>query len=989
MKTANPTTSRFAAYAFPLLLAAILAALFWKSFLPDYVHFNNDGPLGQQNTAWSRFPGTLTGIWLDLNDIGESGATSSLGVTPFATWILGPVGYSKFYAPIALFILGIGAWTFFRQLKLSALAATLGALAVALNSCYFGNACWGTSPQQVAMGMVFFALALAVANSGETRPLICWLRLALAGLAVGISVIEGADNGAIFSVFVAAYVLYWAICSRIEWTKTENILVWIIFNLAVFAALLLIIVLHIKLTILVVALLLGTVIWNCAMAVPFVPVNRLAHATARVGLIALFAALIAAQTLAATIGTYIIGVSGMGSDKNAETTLEHWDWATEWSIPKKETLGIIVPGLFGYKMDTPKDMMNSLTNMYQGGAYWGGVGRTPAIDRYFDSGSQGPVPPGIMRMGYGGFYCGILVALIALFAMVRSMQKENGTFTKTERDSIWFCMAAMIVGLLLAWGRFGPFNGWPYRWLYALPGASTIRNPGKFIAIFYLAMAIIFAYGIDALFRLYLSVPESKTPDGKPISPVAQFKNWLSTRGFERKWSIACVIGFAVSVFAWLTYSSQTGPVSDYVQKVGFDQGTATQIAKFSIGQAGYFLFFLVAAIVLMILVLARVFSGRLAKLGGFLLGALLVIDLGRANLPWIVHWNYKQKYASNPIIDLMRDKPYEHRVADIPSNSPFDGIYEIEWMQHHFPYYNIQCLDKIQQPRMPADLTAYEMTIGPSGPGTEYLLTRRWQLTNTRYLLGPAAFLDQINNELDPGQRRFRILQRFSIALKPGVEEYTEAEQLTAVPDNNGDYALFEFTGALPRASLYSNWQVDTNDNATLQHLAARSFDPLKTVLVSTAMSNEPMTNSADGDAGTVEYKSYAPKDIVLDADAKTPSVLLLNDKFDPNWKVFVDRKPADLLRCNFIMRGVFLAPGSHTVEFKFSLPHRPLYVAIVAVATGFGLCAVLLISTRKPSLPQNNSLSGTSIRKAKKDEKPQAGANRPRNQDARQASR
>jgi len=39
-------------------------------------------------------------------------------------------------------------------------------------------------------------------------------------------------------------------------------------------------------------------------------------------------------------------------------------------------------------------------------------------------------------------------------------------------------------------------------------------------------------------------------------------------------------------------------------------------------------------------------------------------------------------------------------------------------------------------------------------------------------------------------------------------------------------------------------------------------------------------------------------------------------------HWQVFVNGKPAELLRCNFIMRGVYLTPGAHTVEFKFTLP-------------------------------------------------------------------
>ena len=71
---------------------------------------------------------------------------------------------------------------------------------------------------------------------------------------------------------------------------------------------------------------------------------------------------------------------------------------------------------------------------------------------------------------------------------------------------------------------------------------------------------------------------------------------------------------------------------------------------------------------------------------------------------------------------------------------------------------------------------------------------------------------------------------------------------------------------------------------------------------------------------------------------------MLLLNDKFDPNWHVFVDGKPASLLRCNFIMRGVYLTPGAHTVEFKFSLPLGLLYVSLSAIGVGILLCGFLL---------------------------------------------
>src|ERR1017187_10014372 len=137
MKATKQNSPKSQALTLAALLAGILLCLFWRSFLPGFVHFSNDGPLGQENVAWSQLPGALNGMWDDLNGIGFNSGTYSPSVSAILKWQLGPVGYSKFYTPIALFILGLGAWTFFRQLKLSTLAATLGMLAAMLNSTFF------------------------------------------------------------------------------------------------------------------------------------------------------------------------------------------------------------------------------------------------------------------------------------------------------------------------------------------------------------------------------------------------------------------------------------------------------------------------------------------------------------------------------------------------------------------------------------------------------------------------------------------------------------------------------------------------------------------------------------------------------------------------------------------------------------------------------------------------------------------------------------
>jgi len=122
-----------------------------------------------------------------------------------------------------------------------------------------------------------------------------------------------------------------------------------------------------------------------------------------------------------------------------------------------------------------------------------------------------------MRYGGGGAYTGVLVALVALWAVLQSLRKENSVFSPDQRKLLWFLTGLMGVSLLLSFGRFAPF----YQLFYALPYASTIRNPGKFLHVFQWVLLIIFAHGVYGLSRRYLEVPAVATRD-----LVSQLQSW-------------------------------------------------------------------------------------------------------------------------------------------------------------------------------------------------------------------------------------------------------------------------------------------------------------------------------------------------------------------------------------------------------------------------------------------------------------------------------
>ncbi len=859
-----------------LLLLAVLSIMLYGDYLPRNILFSNDAPLGRLMAQCHHLPDRFTGCWEDLNLFGFRDWGASPSISYGLLLLLKPVWFAKLYAPFALLILGLGAWCFFRQSGFAPAACLLGGLATMLNSAYFSAVCWGMGSHAISIGMMFFALAALLNTSTRWR----WLWVVVAGLAAGMGVTEGADLGALFSVYLGAFVLYQAWLVQGPWGR------------------------------------------------------KLTLGLSRLGLVAVCAACLAAQAIFGLVATEIKGLAGTQQD--SQTKEARWDWATQWSLPKRETLSLAVPGLFGYRMDTPN-----------GGLYWGAVGSAPAWDRYFASGNQGRPPEGLLRHSGGGPYVGVSVLLIALWAATRSFRQKEPVFSRVQRKLLWFWLAAGFISLLLAYGRFAPF----YRVIYALPYMSMVRNPVKFLHVVNFSLLVVFAYGIDDLWRRYLQPPAASNAParGKPRAW------WGRAPSFDKRWVLGCAVAFGASLLGWLAYASAGQSLERYLRAVQFDEANARAISAFSICQAGWFVLLLGLAAGLMLYVLRGAFAGVRAKWGVALLGVLLVADLGRADQPWIIYWDYKQKYTSNPIIDRLRERPYEHRVEMLPFSPPskyalLGQLYQGEWLKHQFPYYNIQSLDVVQMPRTLADVAAYGNALSTTNP-PDFLRfnIRAWQLTNARYLLGAAGFYPVLNRSANPACPPFRIVQRFDLVPRPGVATATNFEQLTAEPATDGPYALYEYTEALPRAKLYPNWQICTNDQAALNQLPPGGVDPKRLVLVAGGLPLALPAAGTNDNAGTVEFVSYAPKDILLKSRALSPSVLLLNDHFDLNWKVRVDGKPQPLLRCNYIMRGVYLEPGAHTIEFCFQPPRWPLYVSLSAIGVGVLVLGFLGVADRR----------------------------------------
>jgi len=651
----------------------------------------------------------------------------------------------------------------------------------------------------------------------------------------------------------------------------------------------------------------------------------------RLTVVVVFAGWIAAHAIHALVSTQIVAVSGM--DQKRETEAQRWQFATAISLPPVESLRIVVPGLFGYRMDSP-----------DGGAYWGAVG--------FDGTAKG-------RWSGAGEYAGVLVVLVASYAAASSWRRKQSPFSEQERRMVWFWTAVAVGSLALAWGHFAPF----YRIFFSIPYLSTIRIPSKFLHVMHLALWVLFAYGLEAIARGSLTSGRETLGSWKE-----RFLAWRQTAApGEVRWVFGTLAVFAIALVGALQYSGSASDLKTYLRGIEFHMGPPAT-AEFSIGEVWKALGMCAISLALVVGMITGCFHGTRARIGWVLLGLVLVGDLYRANTPWVKYYDWVTRYQSNPVFDLLKDKPWEQRVTaflDPHRQGPLVGgdaalswtYLQKEWLENQYQYFNIQSLDISQMPRVPELEAAYFGALGlMDNQNNLPLVARLWQLTNTRYILGSKDAVDQLNGMVDPVQKRIRVKMPFGLGLKPGVTPPDAStatadlvQLLTATPSETGPFAVLEFTGTLPRAKFYTDWQAGLDDARVLQRLRATDFDPALQVLVSETVNGiAPATNTAPAEASIT---SYAPKRITVKTRSSAPGILLLNDRWHPDWKVTIDGQPATLLRANFLMRGVTVAAGEHTVEYRFDPPHQALWVSLAAVAVGALLVGILVLAPKSSS--------------------------------------
>ncbi len=140
-----------------------------------------------------------------------------------------------------------------------------------------------------------------------------------------------------------------------------------------------------------------------------------------------------------------------------------------------------------------------------------------------------------------------------------------------------------------------------------------------------------------------------------------------------------------------------------------------------------------------------------------------------------------------------------------------------------------------------------------------------------------------------------------------------------------DGKEVVVKNNAVLPKVWLVPSAVVLADRQQRLGVLLHPNFDPRAVALIETPPELPLAPPGTQSVPGVAKISSYTAGKVVAVAQASQNVILVLGDKYYQGWRAFVDGKEAVIHPVNHVLRGVYLPPGKHDIEFRFDpVPYR-----------------------------------------------------------------
>ena len=443
----------------------------------------------------------------------------------------------------------------------------------------------------------------------------------------------------------------------------------------------------------------------------------------------------------------------------------------------------------------------------------------------------------------------------------------------------WFASLAIVGGVLFSMGKYTPF----YNILFdVFPGINRFRVPKMIMFIPVMGLSILAGRGLDLLCA----------------------RQYLDTAAFRRYLFAVCC--FALALFAlmgvevvgenfWMSKAYDA-----LIHPTRYEQGA------YLLAQRWNNIVFETGLAALLALACALVLNafGRgwiSAKILPFILVAIFLGDASRVNDKFMFLANVPEKTLGSvtPVMEYLKRNAKDSRILPMNESDPMQYVANGVAV--------IYTPNPVQQVRWQEYLDAFNLD--SSMP----------DVLNVKYLVLDS---DQYSREKARFPRKY--------------------QPVFSSPD--GGEVVLENRGALPKAWLVPSVVTVPDPVQRLSILQNPAYNPTKIALVETPppIALAMPDHSSSLQPGTVSVKRYEGERIIVEANSNTNNLLVMGEKYAQGWRASVDGKAMRIYTVNHILRGVYLTPGTHRVEFHFE--PAPFRVGKYLTIASFILFAAML---------------------------------------------
>lgn len=453
-----------------------------------------------------------------------------------------------------------------------------------------------------------------------------------------------------------------------------------------------------------------------------------------------------------------------------------------------------------------------------------------------------------------------------------------------RRDRYTWLAAAGIAGcLLFSMGKYTPF----YNLLYDhFPGINRFRVPKMIMFIPVIGLGVLSARGIDLL-----------------MDAEAR-----ASRAFRRYLAGVVALPVLLLVFLTVLHVWRDAWITVFIENLA--RPTRLEQGMYLISQRWNNLVLEtgIAALLATLTAAVIVFGSRMKGITRFLPVLLLLMylaDVWRVNDKFLFLTDAPEKAKqgeTSPLISFLKTMPLTYRIL------PMDGSDPMQYVSQHIPV--MYTSNPVQHVRWQQFLDGFNV-VGPMP-----------DIVNVKYLI---VSKEEYQNQMSQLGQKY-------------VPVFTPPGSAAMVLENRS---------VLPKGWLIPSVAVVSYPSQRLAILQDPMFNPL---LVGMVESPPPLAlmepTRAQPLPQNVTATVYEGQRISLTASTPVNALLVLGEKYYRGWKAVVDGKSVEIVPVNHILRGVYLTPGNHKVEFVFD--PLPFKIGKYLTLGSFALFAAMLVRER-----------------------------------------